>query len=203
MSSIYVACLASYNAGILHGEWIDLEGKDTNEVHADIARILRASPCPNVRVDCPECDGQGSIIGPTLTTQCDHCEGRGTVPSAEEWAVHDYDGIPSSFGEYPNLGELLEYVRLVDEHGDAWKAYVSNVGEHYATEDGFTESYQGEYASPEDWAEQFLEDTGAISEVPNNLRSYIDFSAYARDARLNSDVDFVEYEGTLYVFWNH
>lgn len=29
---IYVACLAAYNSGILHGEWIDI-GDDIDEVH--------------------------------------------------------------------------------------------------------------------------------------------------------------------------
>jgi antirestriction protein len=43
-SRIYVACLASYNAGILHGAWIALNGKDTDEVGEEIAAMLKASP---------------------------------------------------------------------------------------------------------------------------------------------------------------
>ena len=39
---IYVACLASYNAGILHGDWIDLDGSETLEER--ISEILDASP---------------------------------------------------------------------------------------------------------------------------------------------------------------
>jgi len=42
--SIYVACLASYNNGILHGEWIkDLHDKTADEVHDEIQKILKSS----------------------------------------------------------------------------------------------------------------------------------------------------------------
>ena len=61
---IYVACLASYNAGVLHGEWIDLEGRDADDVRDEIARILRESPHPNVTVDCPDCGGTGTTYVP-------------------------------------------------------------------------------------------------------------------------------------------
>lgn len=129
-----------------------------------------------------------------------------TSPSAdaEEWAAHDYEGEGlSGFGEYPDLEELLKHVQMFSEHGDAWVAYVNNVGEHYATEEGFSDSYMGEHDSPEDWAEEFLSDTGALESIPENLRYYFDFAAYARDARMGGDVSFEELNGSTYVFSNH
>jgi len=40
---IYVACLASYNNGILHGNWIDADiGED--EINEEIEKILKSSP---------------------------------------------------------------------------------------------------------------------------------------------------------------
>jgi len=42
---IYVACLASYNEGILHGAWIDATlGED--EIREEIAKILKSSSVP-------------------------------------------------------------------------------------------------------------------------------------------------------------
>ena len=38
---IYVACLASYNAGILHGEWID--ATDADEIREAIETMLSKS----------------------------------------------------------------------------------------------------------------------------------------------------------------
>ena len=42
---IYVACLAAYNNGILHGAWIDADSED--EIRDGIADMLRRSPIPN------------------------------------------------------------------------------------------------------------------------------------------------------------
>ena len=39
---IYVACLSSYNNGILHGEWIDVE--DYEQLQEEVNRILKESP---------------------------------------------------------------------------------------------------------------------------------------------------------------
>lgn len=65
---IYVACLASYNSGALHGEWIDA-AQDEDELARKIEEMLANSPEPNaeewavhdhedfggieVREDCP------------------------------------------------------------------------------------------------------------------------------------------------------
>ncbi len=40
---IYVACLASYNAGLLHGEWINAN-QEEEEIMAEIEAMLKASP---------------------------------------------------------------------------------------------------------------------------------------------------------------
>ncbi|MGC2372862.1 MAG: antirestriction protein ArdA [Solirubrobacteraceae bacterium] len=42
---IYVACLAAYNNGLLHGEWIDAD-QSADELHETVARMLAASPQP-------------------------------------------------------------------------------------------------------------------------------------------------------------
>ena len=44
---IYVACLASYNSGILHGRWIDIsDGLDDCEIEMEIQEMLETSPSP-------------------------------------------------------------------------------------------------------------------------------------------------------------
>ena len=40
---IYVACLAAYNSGILHGAWIDAD-QDEEAMRSEIAAMLKASP---------------------------------------------------------------------------------------------------------------------------------------------------------------
>ena len=39
---VYVACLAAYNAGKLHGEWIDMG--DADDAHEQALQVLETSP---------------------------------------------------------------------------------------------------------------------------------------------------------------
>ncbi len=43
---IYVACLAAYNNGFLHGAWIDAD-QDADEIRDEIAAMLASSPVEN------------------------------------------------------------------------------------------------------------------------------------------------------------
>lgn len=43
---IYVACLAAYNAGILHGCWIDAD-QDADAIQAEVRAMLAGSPVPD------------------------------------------------------------------------------------------------------------------------------------------------------------
>jgi len=43
---IYVACLAAYNDGYLHGEWIDAS-QNVEDLHQNVKKILASSPIPN------------------------------------------------------------------------------------------------------------------------------------------------------------
>lgn len=77
------------------------------------------------------------------------------APHAEEWAIHDYENAHGlKIGEYANLGDVWETARLLSEHGEAYAAYVGHVGEKYATEEGFQESYCGSYSKGADYAEE-------------------------------------------------
>lgn len=44
---IYVASLSDYNAGRLHGVWIDCLGKDASEIEAEVQAMLAASEEPH------------------------------------------------------------------------------------------------------------------------------------------------------------
>lgn len=208
MSRIYVRSLSDYNNGHLHGDWIDLEGLDEIEVQDAINVILRGSRYPNVTYTCHTCDGDSAVRAAvelarkgTHTPHCD-CNGTGVIPSAEEWAIHDYEDM-TDMGENPSIAELVETARLLEEHGDAWRAYVEHVGSHYATESGFEDAQAGSADSELAWVENFLEETGVLGEMPENLRNYFDTEAYLRDMKLGGDVGFEEVDGTVYAFWNH
>jgi hypothetical protein len=97
---IYVACLASYNNGVLYGRWIDVDGKDAGELQAEVNAMLRGSRFPNVtRVQCADCGHiQDDWTAREMTrpdATCDECGGDlgEPFPSAEEFAIHDHEGF--------------------------------------------------------------------------------------------------------------
>jgi antirestriction protein len=170
---IYVASLSDYNAGRLHGAW--LEATDIQQVRAGVGAMLKASPGGH----------------------------------AEGYAIHDFEG----FSRYlPSESADLELVcaigAAVVDHGTVFTPYLEHVG--FPTDAGrvpalvagFTESYRGAYESVEDWAEQYLEDTGLLQQMPESLRGYLDLESWADDAELNGDIFAVEFEGKLHVFSN-
>ena len=185
---IYVACLASYNNGVLHGRHIDAS-TDIDEMQAEISAMLRESRFPNVMVECSDCEGDG----------CAKCHGKGEVPSAEEYAIHDYDGaVPASFGEYTSLATIAAWVELLDvaEERGVPESVVVGVADHYgephgpdpfsATTTAIEDQLAGSANSLQDWAENFLDDTGELESIPPHLRNYFDFKAFARDMQLGA-----------------
>jgi antirestriction protein len=120
-----------------------------------------------------------------------------------ELMFQDFENFPRSlYSESDVSDELIEFANLDDDDRELLTVYQNGIDES-ATIEQARENFQGKYDSEEDWAAQFLEDTGSLAEIPENLRNYFDFQAYARDARLGGDVTFVRHKGDVWVFWNH
>jgi len=170
---IYAACLASYNNGRLYGQWIDCAGKDADDLQEEVSAMLAASP----------------------------------EPDAEEWAIHDYE-CPSAwrshFSEFMGLDKVATFAALADlmASGDHYAAGVAialdrmnGAWDAADVERWIDDHYAGESDNgPADWVENWLEETGGLEGVPENLRNYFDFEAYARDCSMG-DIDFVDSEG--------
>lgn len=117
-------------------------------------------------------------------------------PGAEEWAVHDYDGIrgaiADSYGEYPSLKALCTYVAarepLEASEAEAFDIWYSDQDRSYHTTaeqltDAFHDAYIGEFNSREDFGEYIIGDQ--IDELlPQHLAPYFDTEAFARDCLL-------------------
>lgn len=164
---IYVACLAAYNAGKLHGAWIDAD-QDAEAIHEEIRAMLAKSP----------------------------------EPMAEEWAIHDYEGFGGlRLGEFEDIERVAEFGQLIAEHGPAFAAYAGHVGPNYATAESFEEAYCGQWESEVAHAEELFDEVYA-HEIPEHLRCYIDYEAFARDLFINDCYSVDCPEGGVYVFRN-
>jgi antirestriction protein len=169
---IYVACLASYNSGILHGRWIDCD-REVEDIRREIAEILATS----------------------------------TEPIAEEYAIHDYEGFGVlRIDEYEDIDHVAEVARLIGEDREILAHVIEHCGgiDHLdEAKQLMDEAYSGEWDSLDEWAEDFLDETGQLESIPKNLRYYIDFETYAHDCEMSGDVFTIEVDGKVHVFWNH
>lgn len=122
-----------------------------------------------------------------------------------ELMFQDFEGFPRSYYSESSAppDELWAWLDLDDDDKELLAAYQDGVRDDGTIEDA-REAFMGKTTSESDWAAEWLEETGSLNEVPEHLRNYIDFEAYARDARLGGDVCFVRVDGgDLYVFSNH
>lgn len=178
---IYVASLADYNAGNLHGVWIDAD-QDPDAIHEEIRAMLRASKYPNVMVDCPDCEGdQVHTNTEGEETPCATCNGAGKVPSAEEWAIHDYEDFGGmKISEFESIDRVSELAKGLEEHGEAFALYIANFDQD-GTEETFQDVYQGSAQSEEEYAEQLYSDMYGRDVTEGPLWNYIDWERVAHD----------------------
>lgn len=190
---IYVASLADYNDGRLHGVWLDATD-EPDELHTGIWAMLRQSRSPNVsRVDlrCADCLHEWNAYegGPYA---CPECDDTGSVtasdayPSAEEWAVHDHEGfLGVELSEHAAMEAISMIAQLLEEHGRAMAAYmdVNHVPDVCDRDDyvqQFENSYRGCYDSERAYAEECVEN-GLFGEIPESIMNHIDYDSIARE----------------------
>lgn len=66
------------------------------------------------------------------------------------------------------------------------------------SERDFSGNYHGQYDSPEDYAQQYIDDCGLLDSLPENLRYYFDYEKFARDMMIN---DITEHNGHYFYRW--
>jgi antirestriction protein len=68
---------------------------------------------------------------------------------------------------------------------NALDAFIEYCGNDYETPEelieAFEENYAGEFSSQSDFAQDFCDGTGMLSEMPEMLRGYFDYDAFGRD----------------------
>lgn len=174
---IYVASLADYNNGTLYGEWLDLEDySDVEDLQEAVNAMLIKSPFCN----------------------SEFAKKHGLT--AEKYVIHDYEGFPSgSISEYKTLSDVwklweeFEQAKK-DDNVEAFTTYKKYFDGDYSD---FEDSYRGHYQNEEAFAEELLDGHGNTDTIPEHLRCYFDYEAYAR-ALFSSGFTMID----GFVFWN-
>lgn len=200
---VYIACLACYNAGKLHGEWFDADNMllGSVESHFQLKPACYYCDAPEAEHAAPDWGGHDFKRGGMFAS----CGG-------EEFLVHDHEGFgPLEIGEC-SVEEAARVGHWLKDQGDDAEL-IAAFHEHRAGSDmeqgeldvsasEFAEKFQGSFDSLEEWAEDFHE---SIGDIPKGslLANYIDWERVARDAELGGDIFTIELDGKVHVFWNH
>jgi antirestriction protein len=115
-AQIYVACLASYNSGVLHGEWITPKA-DKEELQEQINEVLKSSPIPNAEEwaihDYDEFPNLGEYPGIENIIKVQEAIEEHSIETVvgflEHWSIGDLESIGDAYyGEYQNFSEFAQ-----------------------------------------------------------------------------------------------
>lgn len=180
-----------------------------------VVEVSNVSESPRIYAACLASYNNGTLHGRWIDCDqgADHIRdeiaamlAESKQPGAEEWAAHDHENWGGwNPGENPDPDELAAVAEAIAEHGEVFGKLM----EHGVASDAqeaiayMEENYQGAWADLETWAENFLDDTGGLNGMAENLRCYFDYEKYARDCELGGDVFTVDTsDGMTHVFWN-
>lgn len=122
--------------------------------------------------------------------------------SDPELMFQDFEGFPKSYYAESSVPDSLwDWLALDDDDKELLEVYQDAIEED-AGIDRARDAAMGRFNSESDWAADWLEQTGALESIPENLRYYFDYEAYARDAQINGDVVFARHGGEVWVFFN-
>lgn len=115
----------------------------------------------------------------------------------------DYEAIPNGMiGECWIKPEVWDWLKLDDAERAIVTTYRAGVDENASIETAL-EAYAGTYDSELDWAYEYVDNTGLLSDVSEFVSQYFNYEAFARDARLGGNMLFVSNNAsTLDVFYN-
>ena len=169
---IYVACLAAYNSGRLHGEWIDAN-QDAASLEQAVQKIISTSPVWNAE--------EWAIHD---------LEDFGAVRLSDE-SLENISEIAVFIAEHGELGAAL-----VDDFNNDVESAKQTLEEDYygayANEEEFARNFFCEIIG------EFGNEGVSTLE---NLMIYIDFEKYARDLFTN-DFFYLKVRYTFHVFRN-
>ena len=129
-------------------------------------------------IDCEDYDNWDELLQdqPGYTESWDDLE---WIASDSEGLADHFVGTCDSF-DWDEYTDCRDFETHSDEAEEAKGVYIDWMGSW--DRDHFEESYAGSgYESEQDYAEQFIDEVGYLDEMPEHLRAYFDYEAFARD----------------------
>lgn len=99
-----------------------------------------------------------------------------------ELMFQDFEGFPREMYSESSVSDELwdNWVLLNDSQREILRAYMEDVDSSGTIEQA-EDAYQGQHESERDFAYELAEDLGYITDMPEHVRMYFDYEAFARD----------------------
>lgn len=98
-----------------------------------------------------------------------------------------------------NIDLWLDLVGQMPDHEKVSLYYLTDIlGYSFEEAIEATDDYPVTEGVAKDYAEEYIESTGMLDALPEQLRYYFDVDAFARDVELNGDVTEFNYKGSAY-----
>lgn len=169
---IYVACLASYNNGVLHGSWVDAD-RNVSELQADIVAMLASSPTPEAE--------EWAIHD---------YDGFGGYEPGEYEQLETVSRVATGIAEH---GE--PFAAYVEWAGTSEEA-TQDFGNHYVGTYESAEAWARDVAEDQGWEHQLDEALGAL------VRPFvsIDYEAFAQQMAASENWQVIEGREGVHIF---
>ncbi len=116
----------------------------------------------------------------------------------DEWEIHDTADLPQHAYKHWDLDKMIEFAGLVSIHGEPVYAYAElDIDVDFSE---FEDRLFGEYSDSDEFVEFYLEHYCDLSNVPDIVKCHLDYDGIFRDLECGSDFNFVEFNGSLFVF---
>lgn len=176
---VYVASLSDYNAGRLHGVWID-----ATDEPADICRQVEA-----MLARSPEWGAEEYAIH--------DAEGFCGLDVDEWMGLDRLHAVARLISEHPEPEAVAAWL------GNDPSVVDVNNADPDELASAFDDAYRGCWSSVEEYAAEMVDSWGLLSGVDETVARYFDFDAFARDLVLGGDIWTAPADGGVYVFDAH
>lgn len=131
---------------------------------------------------------EGELVGDWFTPPVDYdemAERIGLNEYYEEYAIHDYE-LPFQIDEYTSIEEVNRLCAMVEELDYPLNEVIGDLMSQFCSLEELYEHKADIIQYPDcenmvDVAYYLIDECGSLGEIPDRLKNYIDYEAYARD----------------------
>lgn len=156
--SVWIGNLGAYNAGILRGDWYDLDNYDLEELETAVNELTN--------------NGRNDYF---------------IADSMSDYGVEvgEYESLESLYEKYEIIKDIID--EYDSSAADVIEAYTNTISDDLSNISSYEFYFYSNCYTMADVAFEALDQTGELDEMPEHLRNYFDYDAYGRDMEIEGN----------------